>query len=196
MGVVMRKGVLFGLLGVAAASAAAVAVSWGPQPAATVSGEPLALVAPVASKPAMKPTVGAAAATKVPRADQPVAAAPGSTLPGAYRILLTRSIFCPHPKGNTKGAPSADSMLALRGISQQGRGFVAFVEDTASKVARPVHVGDTIGRGKVIDIDLHAVKFSAGRQTTRIIVGQTFDGGTSSAVPTGPSMATVHTIPE
>jgi len=196
-GVDMRKGVLFGLLGVAAAGVAAVAVSISPQPASSGSVEALSVVRPLASKPGVR-SAAAVAKAKAPRVEQPAAAtaAGAGALPSAYRILLTRSIFCPHPSGAVRGVPSADSMLALRGILQQGGGFVAFVEDTASKVARQVHVGDSIGRGKVVDIDLHAVKFSSGRQTTRIIVGQTFDGGTSGVVPSGPSMATVHTLPE
>jgi len=193
----MRKGVIIGLLGVAAAGVAAVAVNLGGQPGGATSpgtGEAVAVVRPNVLKSGTKSAVA-----KAPRAEQPAAVAaatPAGTLPAAYRVLLTRSIFCPHPQAGGVAIRSVDAMLALRGISQQNGAFVAFVEDTASNVARQIHVGDSIGRGKVIDIDLHAVKFSSGRQTKRIAVGQTFDGGTSSVTPAGPAMATTHTLPE
>jgi hypothetical protein len=69
------------------------------------------------------------------------------------------------------------------------------VENTASHTALPVRIGDTVGHGKVIDIDLHAVKYSADGKAMRVEVGQTFDGGTSSA-GTIPALAAVRTAPE
>jgi hypothetical protein len=110
------------------------------------------------------------------------AVAPVGVLPAAYRLLLTRSIFCGGPVAAEKAhMPSGDGILALRGIMQQGRGFIAFVENTNSREAQQVRVGDTVGRGKIIDIDLHAVRYATGGRSMRVAVGQTFDGGSSNA---------------
>lgn len=122
------------------------------------------------------------------------AVAPG--LPPAYQTLLRRTIFAPASTPAARGKTRAiDSTLALRGIMQHGLGFIAFVENTSSHTALPVRVGDTVGHGKVVDIDLHAVKFTADGKAMRVEVGQTFDGGSSTA-GTIPAVAAVRTAPE
>ena len=166
--------------------AAAVAVGayvW-PAPAPVTPGVALA------PRQVVRPQVSVAAKPTV-RASRSESAAPAAAgiLPAAYRVLLTRSIFCPHPKG-AAGLKSPDAALALRGIVQWERGYYAYVENTTSGEARQVYVGDTIGRKKVINIDFHSVEFVEGKRAMRIAVGQTFDPLSSAA--NGSALATVR----
>ena len=193
----MKRGVVIACVGVLAVGAVAIGV--GLQPAATSSDSP---TVPVARHSGNSNMAAAARGARLTRSDKPTTAAtavvPLGPLPAAYRILLTRSIFSPGPVAGTSSRPnSGDGILALRGIMQQGRGFIAFVENTTSREAQQVRIGDTVGRGKIVDIDLHAVKYATGGRAMRVSVGQTFDGGSSSASTSAPAaVATVHSVPE
>jgi len=125
------------------------------------------------AKPAMRP----ARAPEVA-----VAPKPSGVLPPAYRILLTKSIFCPHPKGPSTDVKSSDSKLVLLGIVQSKRAYFAYVQNSASGVARTIQVGDTLGPRKVTNIDVHSVEFVEGKRAMRIAIGQSFDSGNGSAV--------------
>jgi hypothetical protein len=175
-------------VGVVAAAAVAVGVYVLPPAPVPVSSE-VALAPrhfgrtqalPAAAKPAARPARAA-----------DVAAASTSTggLPAAYRVLLSRSIFCPRGVRAT-GEKASDSTLTLRGIVQWERGYYAYVENSSSGEARQVHVGDTIGRKKVINIDFHSVEFVEGKRAMRIAVGQTFDPLSSAS--NGSALATVR----
>jgi hypothetical protein len=117
-----------------------------------------------------------------------------SPLPAAYRMLLARSIFCVGPVDRAKSDSSTGGILALRGIMQEGRGFIAFVENTSSRQAQQVRIGDAVGRGKIVDLDLHAVRYATGGRSTRVAVGQTFDGGSSAASIADPATGAVATV--
>jgi hypothetical protein len=186
----MRNGVVIGCVGVVAATAVAIGVSLHPAaPAVTVT------------QPATRPahsvrTVAAAPAKAAPRAVRPAApvtAASDAALPAAFRILLSRTIFSPHA-AVTKATAASESAIALRGIMQAGRGFVAFVENTASGEARQIEVGDPVGTGKITGIDLNSVVYLQGKRATRVAVGQTFDGQ-SSAI-TVSTLAPIHAMPD
>jgi hypothetical protein len=184
----MRKGVVIGCAGVVAAAAVAIGVYVQPATPIAVSSEPAA--APVVSSRSPS-KAGVKVAVRPARADI-AAAEPAGTLPAAYRILLKRSIFCPHAVSTAAGVNSLESTLALRGIVQERVGFIAFIENTASGEACKVKLGDAVGRGRVTKIDLHSVEFLTGKRATRVAVGQTFDGQSSSAATSSPALAAVH----
>ena len=187
----MRYGVVIGCVGVVAAVATAIGVYTKPAAPSATPLMPAANVQPVA-RPGRLATVKPA--PKMVRADAPVAVVPAGALPAAYRVLLSRSIFCPRAIAGKAGAATAESAIALRGVMQWGRGLVAFVENTASGEARLVHVGDAVGRGKITAIDLHYVEFIQGKRAIRIAVGQNFSGESSRIAVTGSALATTHTI--
>jgi hypothetical protein len=189
----MKRSVVRVCLGGLALGAAA--AGWVLWPGASVES-PAAAVAVVrharAQQPAASPAHPARTET-IAKADTTV-----SPLPAAYRTLLVRSIFCVGPVDKAKADSTSGGILALRGIMQQGRGFIAFVENTTSRQAQQVRIGDTVGRGKIIDIDLHAVRYATGGRSMRVAVGQTFDGGSSAAMsdPATGALATVRPGPE
>jgi hypothetical protein len=189
----MKRGVVIACVGGLAAGALSIGALMQP----SVPSNSVALTTPPA-----KHTRAQAAATRAVRAARAdaVAATPVAILPPAYRMLLTRSIFCGGPVAPSQAhATSVAGNLALRGIMQQGRGFIAFVENTTSREAQQVRIGDAVGPGKIIDIDLHAVKYATGGRSMRVAVGQTFDGGSSnasSADPTNDALAVIRQGPE
>lgn len=110
-------------------------------------------------------------------------------MPETYRVLLTRSIFSLSGQTAAGAArPGTGNGIALRGIMQEGAGFIAFVEDTTARTAQQVKVGDSLGGGRVTRIDLHGIEFAFGGRTTRIEVGQTI-GGTLVGMPALPAVA-------
>jgi hypothetical protein len=187
----MRRGVVIACVGGLAAGALAISVAL--QPAAPSNSSTATIAAPVARH--VRPQVASTRAARPARAEAAPAAVTTGILPAAYRMLLTKSIFSSGPVNAAQAhAASGSGVLALRGIMQQGRGFIAFVENTNSREAQQVRVGDTVGRGKIIDIDLHAVKYATGGRSMRVPVGQTFDGGSSNALTADPSSDAVATV--
>jgi hypothetical protein len=177
----MRKGVVIGCVGVVAAAAIAVVVYTQPQPSAANSDLLPANVA--ARTPATAPHKFARAATPAakPAAKPEVAPVQSGALPIAYRVLLTRSIFCPHGVAEKASVKTSEPTLTLRGVVQWRRGFIAFIENSASGESRIVKVGDTIGQKKVINIDFHSVEFVEGKRAMKVAVGQTLGSGLSSS---------------
>lgn len=190
----MKRGVVIACVGGLAVSAVAIGVYM--QPAAPAS-DGVALVRPMARQARIQT---GPARTARPARVETAAAAPTGALPPMYRLLLTRSIFSGGPvAASQQHSSSPTGILALRGIMQQGRGFIAFVENTSSREAQQVRVGDSVGPGKIVDIDLHAVKYATGGRSLRVGVGQTFDGGSSNAASADPAtnaLAAVHQGPE
>jgi len=194
----MRNGVVIGCVGVVAAAAVAIVVYAQPSPAVASdlvvkSKQPSASTASDAAaklKGAQKstaPTKAAPPAAKPAARPRPeVAAAQETILPAAYRILLTRSIFSPNGVGGKKSVKSSEPVFTLRGVAQRRRGFIAYIENSASGEYRTVRVGDSIGDKKVIKIELHSVEFIEGKRATKIAVGQTLgsSAGSPSALAT------------
>jgi hypothetical protein len=187
----MRYGVVIGCVGVVAAAAVSIGMYMKPAMPEVIPAIRTATATPI-GRP--RTTAKANPAPKVVRPAAPVAAAPTGGLPIAYRILLSRSIFSPHPHATGPAAASAESAITLRGVMQWGRGLVAFVENTASGDSRLVHVGDAVGHGKISAIDLRYVEYIEGKRAKRIAVGQTFNGESSNVAVNGPALATTHTI--
>jgi len=180
----MRKGVVIGCVGVVAAAAIAVVVYTQPQPSAANSDLLPANVA--ARNPATAPhRVARAAAPAAKPAAKPAKAeavpVQNGALPIAYRVLLTRSIFCPHGIADKATTKTSEPILTLRGVVLRPLGFIAYIENSASGEYRAVKVGDTIGQKKVINIEIHSVEFVEGKRAMKVAIGQTLGSGLSSS---------------
>ena len=124
-----------------------------------------------------KPPRAAAVAAKAVSSDQPAKLA---DLSGEYQILLRQSLFSAKPL-HAK-ASSADAALALKGISQEGGQFIAFIEDGGGAI-REVRAGEALGDGRVREITLHEVRFESAGQVRPIEVGQMLDGRGAASDP-------------
>jgi hypothetical protein len=140
---------------------------------------------PVAPRPS-RPDQVAASGAKPPRGgavpSQAVSSnrpAKPSNLSGEYQVLLRQSLFSSKPLV-AKSSP-ADAALALKGISQEGEQFIAFIEDAGG--IREVRAGEALGDGRVREITLHEVRFESGGQVRPIEVGQMLDGRGAVAEP-------------
>jgi len=175
-------------VGVVAAATIAVVVYTQPAPATS----DLLVKAPAKSaveKPAKPNTAPAKPAVRPPHLETAAAPTQNTALPTAYRILLTRSIFSPHGVGGKTSAKSSEPIFTLRGVAQRRRGFIAFIESSASGESRTVRVGDSIGQKKVTNIDFHSVEIVEGKRATKVAVGQTLSSGNGSALATaGPQL--------
>ena len=188
----MRNGVVIGCVGVVAAATIAVVVYTQPQPPATSDLVPSGTVQNRIAVPARvsRGSVPAKPAVKAPHIEVAAVSSKDNVLPAAYRILLTRSIFCPHGVGAKTVSKSTEPTFTLRGVVQSKRAFIAYIENSASGESREVHVGDTIGQRKVINIDFHSVEFIEGKRAMKVAVGQTLGGITSAG--NGSALATVR----
>ena len=70
----------------------------------------------------------------------------------------------------------------LKGISQEGEQFIAFIEDAAGGI-REVRTGEAIGEGRIREITLHEVRLESGGRVMPIEVGQMLDGRGAAAEP-------------
>ena len=92
----------------------------------------------------------------------------------------TCALFSSKPLAQ-KSSP-ANEALALKGISQEGAQFIAFIEDAAGGM-REVRAGEALGGGRVREITLHEVKLESGGRVMPIEVGQVLDGHGAVADP-------------
>lgn len=126
-----------------------------------------------------------------------------ASLPGPYRVLLTRSIFAANGKsGDTAGAseggaPTAPS-LALKGVVQDDQQFTAFVEDVPQKRVLELKVGDSVANGRVVAITLHELKYEAAGRLIRVAIGEglgDWAGPTTAPAGAPPAEPTVAARP-
>jgi hypothetical protein len=125
----------------------------------------------------VKPPRGGVVASQANPSHRPAAPA---NLSGEYQVLLRQSLFSAKPLAQTS-APGAEAM-ALKGISQEGEQFIAFIEDAAGGM-REVRAGEALGEGRIREITLHEVRFESGGRVMPIEVGQMMDGRGAAADP-------------
>lgn len=99
--------------------------------------------------------------------------------PVQYDVLLTRSIFAVGGKAEPPSAISAGmsssggaSSLSLMGISQEDAQFTAYVFDALGGKTLALHVGDSLGDGRICEITLHGLTYRSGTTLTSVEVGQ------------------------
>jgi len=185
---------------VLAGSIAALAVVQGngQPPAATGS------VTPARRSSATKPTAGVAARTgKDARAAAINPAFPPAATPldKEFQPVLERSLFSSRYERPqeaqlvkyTEPAVSAapESSLVLCGVSQQGSEFTALVEDVKGGRVSRLNPGDSIGRGRLVRVDLDGAEYEVGGTIRRVRVGDDLNGGSptiaSGEIPAKPN---------
>jgi hypothetical protein len=101
-----------------------------------------------------------------------------------FAALWEHNIFL-RDRGHPAPAPSTtrpaasrtpEESLVLTGIVLEEDGFHAYVEDADSSKVLKLSEGDSIARGRIVDMDLNAVEYARGDQQTWIAVGSNFAG--------------------
>jgi hypothetical protein len=129
----------------------------------------------------------AAAAKAKPPATQP--APPQDDL----RVIAEHNIFlAAQGHGAAAKAPTtapSNPTFVLKGVSQRGRQFVAFVEQPNGAGVLEVGVDHALGRGRVCGISLRAMDYEVDGKVSRVEVGQAVapDGAPSPAAPAAPA---------
>jgi len=191
-----KQVVMYSVAGVVALSllAASAFKSRQPSPGSIAVSTPVALPA-MQSPPKHAQTKVLHPAAKPAGSVEAVAST--ALLPPSFRILLTHSLFSAQPtvQASRISAPT-DGELTLRGVLQRGRGFVAYIENTASGQAQEVRVGGAVGAGKLVAIDLDSVRYAAQGRDMRVEVGQSFSGARAVASAQTSAVATIRQITE
>ncbi|MBW1764622.1 MAG: hypothetical protein JRJ23_07775 [Deltaproteobacteria bacterium] len=106
-----------------------------------------------------------------------------------YMVLVNQNVFS-RSRGHIEvvkkkiviPAASPESYFVLRGVTQQGKEFVAFFEDTRTTDTVQVHTGDKISRGRLTEIKLDFVEFQMDESRSRIRIGMNLEGVLSASV--------------
>jgi hypothetical protein len=84
-----------------------------------------------------------------------------------------------------------EASLVLCGVAQQGGEFTALVEDVKGGRVSRLSPGDSIGRGRLVHVDLDGAEYEVGGNIRRVRVGDDLNGGSpaivSSDAPIKPS---------
>ena len=116
-----------------------------------------------------------------------------------YGPLVEHNIFSKDrpihkaPATQHSSAPprTAEESLVLRGVALDSDGAIrAYVEDVDNNKVLKVGLGDSIGRGKIVGIDIDSVEYAANGQDTFIQAGEDFTGKQVIAITSEPSGST------
>jgi len=188
--------VMYSVVGVVALGLIAIAAFKSRHPASSSVAD----VAPVAPVPQYGVSKRAQAKVVHPVAKPiaPIAVdAAAGPLPRSYRVLLAHSLFSSQPTTSAdKSAMPTDGQLKLCGVLQQGRQFVAYVENATSGQGQQLRVGDSVGLGKLVAIDLYSIRYTAPGRDMRVEVGQSFNSARKVATAQTSSMETLRQITE
>ena len=114
------------------------------------------------------------------------------TLPSAYAVLTTRSIFMkgrvperletitsdPFANSTTQPARKGEDMIVFNGVTDVDGTLAAFIEDTGQGKVSIYRQGDSIAQGKIVGISLDALEYQrSDGQTVKVSIGQTLSGG-------------------
>jgi hypothetical protein len=162
------------------ACAALAAAGGGPDPAFTAPPAQAALpsIPPETPAPLVAPQPASRPATQP--ATVPIAT--DEPYDDKYLVVVNRSIFArggTPAAGKPRGpaaAPGPEAGLGLKGIFEGDGRFTAFVEDLASRQTRRLHVGDSIGAGRIKSMTLAMLEYEAGGKSTQVQVGQNLLG--------------------
>lgn len=140
--------------------------------------------------------------TAPPAAVAAAAAVRSRNLPSDFTILLKRAVFArggvpmavrSSAASSSAGASAAApaNTLALKGIFQEDSRYCAFVQDVTNQKMIEVHVGQSVGRGKIVDMTLFDLGYAIDGRLMRIEVGSWLDGANAGAMV--PSTASADT---
>jgi hypothetical protein len=107
-------------------------------------------------------------------------------MPDDFAVLNLRNIFfkghLPSPDAGQQGSSSfevhsVETTYIFNGVTITDGKPVAFLENTDSGAVMQAHVGDTIARGKIVNIALDSLDYQANGRVTRVQIGQNLAGG-------------------
>jgi len=133
-----------------------------------------------------------------------------ATMPDDFAVLNLRNIFykghLPSPESDSQGSRSfephsVETMYIFNGVTITDGKPIAFLENTDSGAVTQVHVGDTIARGKIVNIALDSLDYQAGGKVTRVQIAQNLAGGngwgtTATSEPSSTGSATTDAMLE
>jgi len=121
------------------------------------------------------------------RSKSPAGAPSQRPLPAEYRVIGDRNIFASPQSHAAAGAPatqpSGSATFVLKGISQRGHEFVAFVERGDTRQILELRVNNTLGRGRVRGMTLQSLDYEDDGKLTRVEVGHPLGGTLAGAAP-------------
>lgn len=117
-----------------------------------------------------------------------------------YKVIVERNIFSrnrgrpPRRRDNTGEpkeviAPNPESYFVLKGIVQQDKEYIAFLEETQSGKMIRAKIGDKIARGTLKGLTLDYIEFELNSNTMRIQIGNNLEGRASSVAFTYDNLA-------
>jgi len=145
---------------------------------------------PATPQPEVRPV-----ARRTPQAAAKAKPAPAQPAPPQddLKVIAEHNIFlAAQGHGAAAKAPTtapSNTTFVLKGVSQRGRQFVAFVEQPNGGGVLEVGVDHALGRGRVRGISLRALDYEVDGKLNRVEVGQAVasDGAPAPAVPAAPA---------
>jgi hypothetical protein len=115
-----------------------------------------------------------------------------------YSILSDHNIFLrdrsrpasSHATSQPATTKLPEESLVLTGVVMEDDGFRAYIENAETSSITKVALGDTIGRGRVVDLQINAVQYEHGSERIWIEMGCNFLGHASTLSTTSSSAAT------
>ena len=107
-----------------------------------------------------------------------------------YRAVVERNIFSrdrgrarePGPTVARQAPPRAERYIVLKGVVQQGKELIAFLEDTRAATTSRARIGDAVGQGRLANITLDHVEYELDGQTEKIEIGSNLAGSAPPAL--------------
>lgn len=115
---------------------------------------------------------------------------PLTPIPSEFQPVLERSLFSAQRQSRRGGGdpelasatiaapPAPEASLVLCGVSQQGDMFTALVEDMNGRRVTRLSPGDSIGRGRLVRVDLDGIEYEVAGESRRVRVGDDLTGAT------------------
>jgi len=107
-----------------------------------------------------------------------------------YSIILDRNMFSrqrvkPLPPGAVleeplKVMPNPESYFLLKGVAQENKQFIAFVEDKRTGSVLRLREGDTVARGMVKSLNLDGLQYQFQDKAISVGMGSDLEGGSGA----------------
>jgi len=145
--------------------------------------------------------LSAVAQTEATTQPDQVVIAPPKPIAAEFYLLTERSIFIKGRQtvssgsddgGGRSGPAKTEDTQIFNGATDTNLAMVAYIEDTTSGRINEFKVGDSIAKGKIVDITLDSLEYEAGGKKTKVLIGQNLSGvdmvgsETVSSAPVGP----------
>jgi hypothetical protein len=145
--------------------------------------------------------LSAVAQTDATTQPERIVIAPPKPIAVEFYLLTERSIFIKGRQtvysgsddgGGHSGAAKTEDTQIFNGATNTDFEMKAYIEDTTSGTINEFKVGDSIAKGKIVDITLDSLEYESGGKKTKVLIGQNLSGvdmvgsETVSSAPVGP----------